>query len=193
MPRPGIPSLLMLCCPLASAADEAGQWYVNPSIGGITPDKPWGGTGGAVLYGLDVGTHLSSAWSAEISLNGAPLNDRFEPGHIWLYGGALNVLRVFERGAAVAPYVSLGAGATHVAPPSPTPLESRTEFMVQPGFGAIVQLWQSSGGGRSLALRPDIKVRWTHGWAHAPGNPVDILYVLGLTFSFAGTEPRTPD
>jgi hypothetical protein len=45
-------------------------------------------------------------------------------------------------------------------------------------------VWQSPHGAGSLALRPDIKARWTHGWAHAPGNPVDVLYTLGLTFSF---------
>jgi hypothetical protein len=63
--------------------------------------------------------------------------------------------------------------------------------MAQPGFGAIIKVWQSTDGSGSLALRPDIKVRWTHGWAHAPGNPVDVLYVLGLTFSF-GPGSRAP-
>jgi hypothetical protein len=45
-------------------------------------------------------------------------------------------------------------------------------------------VWESSDAADTLALRPDIKTRWTHGWAHAPGNPVDVLYALGLTFSF---------
>jgi hypothetical protein len=56
--------------------------------------------------------------------------------------------------------------------------------MAQPGLGAFIKVWQSPHGAGSLALRPDIKARWTHGWAHAPGNPVDVLYTLGLTFSF---------
>ena len=68
--------------------------------------------------------------------------------------------------------------------PSATGLETRTEFMAQPGLGVIIKVWESADGSGSCALRPDIKARWTHGWAHAPGNPVDALYVLGLTFSF---------
>ncbi len=124
------------------------------------------------------------AWSAELDLNGARLSDRVGSGHIGLYGGALDVLWVFNRGATFAPYLSMGAGVTHAAPPSATGLETRTEFMAQPGLGVIIKVWESADGSGSCALRPDIKARWTHGWAHAPGNPVDALYVLGLTFSF---------
>lgn len=181
-----LPGLAALCGPLTALGeeDEVGRWYLNPYAGGITPDKPWGAKGGSVLYGLDVGMNFAPAWSAELDVNGAPLRDRFRPGDIWLYGGALDLLRVFRRDARLQPYASFGVGLTHVAPPSGIALESRTEFMAQPGGGAIIRLWTSGNGSHSLALRPDIKVRWTHGWAHAPGNPVDILYVLGLKFSF---------
>jgi len=178
-------SSLAPCIPLtAIAQDEVGQWYVNPYGGGITPDKPWGGKESTALAGLDIGTKFSASWSAELDLNGARLSDRFRSGHTGLCGGALDLLRIFNRGASFAPYLSIGAGLTHDAPPSGTSLESRTEFMTQPGLGAIVKVWQSADGAGSLALRPDIKARWTHGWAHAPGNPVDVLYVLGLSFSF---------
>jgi hypothetical protein len=190
--RLGFLAFVILWRGLAEAADDPGHWYLNPCVGGITPDKPWGGTGSAVLYELDVGKNLSAAWSAEFAVNGAPLSDRFGPGQIGLYSGAINLLRVFNRSAAFAPYLLLGAGATHVAPPAGTGLENRTEFMVQPGLGAIATFWQSADGSRTLALRPDIKVRWTHGWAHAPGNPVDVLYVLGVTFSFGSARPPTP-
>jgi hypothetical protein len=166
----------------AQAAPE--QWYLNPYIGGIMPDKPWHGRGSAALFGLDAGANLSPAWSAEVDINGASLTDRDEQGRIGLYGGALTVLRVFNRAARFSPYLSLGAGVTHSAPSAEADLVSRTEFMVQPGVGAAIRVWQSADGADTLALRPDIKARWTHGWAHAPGNPVDVLYVLGLTFSF---------
>lgn len=64
---------------------------------------------------------------------------------------------------------------------------------LQPGAGVMIRLWESADGSRRLALRPDIKVRWTHGWAHAPGNPVDPLYVLGLTYSFGpGLRSASP-
>ena len=191
MRRLALPGVLVLCNPLAVAADDAGHWYLNPGVGGITPDKPWGGSGSAILYELDVGKNLSAAWSGELAVNGAPLSDRSAAGDIGLYSGAINLLRVFHRNAAFAPYVLLGAGVTHVARPAGTRRENRTEFMLQPGLGAIGRFWESADGSRTLALRPDIKVRWTHGWAHAPGNPVDVLYVLGVTFSFGSGAPRT--
>jgi hypothetical protein len=39
--------LAALCSPLTALADEGdvGRWYVNPYVGGITPDKPWGAKG----------------------------------------------------------------------------------------------------------------------------------------------------
>jgi len=183
--RPFLLSVWVACIPAEALAQAAvGRWYVNPYAGGITPDKPWGARGSGALYGLDIGTSLFETYSAEIDLNDAPLSDRFGPGHNSLYGGALELLRVFNRGARFAPYVSIGAGVTHSAPPSGTGLESRTEFMAQPGGGLMIGLWASGDGSSCLALRPDLKVRWTHGWAHAPGNPVDVLYGLGLTAAF---------
>jgi hypothetical protein len=178
-------SLLVFCCPLRALADgDTESWYLNPYLGGIVPDKPWGGKGSALLYGLDVGRSLSAAWSAEFDMNGASLSDRYGGGPIRLYGAAFTLLRVFNRDARFAPYVSFGVGLTHVTPPAEIALESRTEFMAQPAVGAFIRVWERSAGSRALALRPDVKVRWTHGWAHAPGNPVDVLYGLGLTFEF---------
>jgi hypothetical protein len=168
----------------AGRGGEVGSWYLNPYLGGITPDKPWHASGSAVVYGVDVGMNLSASWGAEVDLSGARLDDRLEEGHSGLYGGALDVLRVFNRGGRFVPYLLIGAGLTRDLPPAGVALVSRTEFMVQPGVGAMLKLWESADHSRSLALRPDIKVRWTHGWAHAPGNPVDPLYVLGVTFSF---------
>jgi hypothetical protein len=188
--------MLPLGVPLAALAQISGSWYVNPYAGGITPDKPWHATGTGAVYGLDVGADLSTAWSAELDLSAAPLRDRTAPGDDALYGAALEMLRVFDRDARFAPYLSLGSGLTHYAPVPGAGLEPRTELMVQPGAGVIIRLWDSADGSRSLVLRPDVKVRWTHGWAHAPGNPVDPLYVLGLTYSFgagqSGLRSATP-
>jgi hypothetical protein len=162
----------------------SGSWYVNVYAGGTTPDKPWHATGAGAVYGLDSGADLSAQWSVGLDFSAAPLRDRTASGDDALYGAALEVLRVFERGARFAPYVSLGSGLTSYAPATGAGLEPRTEFMMQPGAGVIVRIWESGDGSRSLALRPDIRLRWTHGWAHAPGNPVDPYYVLGLTYSF---------
>jgi hypothetical protein len=176
--------LVMLAASFATLAQTSGSWYVNTYAGGITPDKPWHATGAAAVYGLDIGAAFSAQWSAELDVNAAPLGDRTASGDDVLGGAALEVLRGLGRGARLAPYVSLGAGLTRYMPVAGAGLEPRTEFMVQPGAGVVVRIWESADGSRTLALRPDVKVRWTHGWAHAPGNPVDPYYVLGLTYSF---------
>jgi hypothetical protein len=168
----------------AQQAPPAMLWYVNPYLGGITPDKPWRATGNAALYGLNIGMNLSPGWSGEIDLNATPLKERGGAGHVGLSGGALELVWGLDRLRRFAPYVSIGAGVTHNDAASEAGLESRTELMIQPGFGAFIRIWARADGKRSLALRPEIKLRWTHGWAHAPGNPVDPLYVCGLTYAF---------
>jgi hypothetical protein len=176
--------LLMLCMALPAHAQGAAEWYLNAYGGGVTPDKPWGASGHGVLYGLDLGVSVADGWNAELDLNQATLNDRLGSHESRLEGGALQLLRVFNRRAWFAPYLSLGAGLTHEAPGAGSGVESHTEFMMQPGIGALMRLWERADGSASLALRPNITARWTHGWAHAPGNPVDPLYMLGLTLSF---------
>jgi hypothetical protein len=180
----------MLSMALPARAEGADQWYLNAFAGGISPDKPWGASGHAALYGLDLGVSLADGWNAELDLNRADLSDRRGAHDSRLESGALQLLRVFNRPARFAPYASLGAGLTHEAPGAGSGLVSHTEFMLQPGMGALIGLWERADGSVSLALRPDIRVRWTHGWAHAPGNPVDPLYGLGLTLSFG---PRRAD
>jgi hypothetical protein len=176
--------LVTLWIPLAGLAQDAiGYWYLNPYLGGITPDKPWHATGAAVVYGVDIGTQVTPAWSAELDLEGATLRDRDDGKRSSLYESALDLLRTFNYGAHFAPYLSLGAGVTHFEPSPSAGLERRTEFMLQPGAGALIRLWGRSGGVRTLALRPAIEARWTHGWAHAPGNPVDPVYTLGLSLT----------
>jgi OmpA-OmpF porin, OOP family len=181
--------LLVLLAPLAaSAGDEVGHWYVSPYLGGISPDKDWAPAGSAPLYGFDVGKNFSPAWSGELDLNGSSIKLRDEPGHFHLYGGALDVLRVFNRGATFAPYVSLGAGVTRFNPSSEQGLSSHTNFMVQGGVGVFIKLWENADASRSFALRPDIKARWTD----VNSSPVDLLYVLGLTFTFGPGRAPPP-
>jgi len=177
--------LLSLASLPASAQAMASSWYVSAGLGGLTPDKPWGAKGAAPLIGLDVGEILTPVWSGELDLSDARLDDRSGGNHSSLEGAALQGLRRFRAGARLTPYLSLGAGATHETPGAGSRLESRTEFMVQPGLGALIRVKDvGRGGSGHLALRADVKVRWTHGWAHAPGNPVDPLYTLGLSYFF---------
>jgi hypothetical protein len=105
---------------------------------------------------------------------------------VGLYGGALDGLRVFNRAGRFAPYIDVGLGVTHVAPPGSSGLSSRTDFMAQGGVGAFIKLWENADASRSFSLRPDVTVRWTD----TTGNPVDFLYVLGFTFTFGPGVPR---
>jgi hypothetical protein len=179
-------SALLLGAPFAAHAQNLPADYaLTPYLGGISPDKPWQARGAAALYGFALGVGLSPGWLLEFDLNQALLSDRGDPGHSSLYGGALNVSWLFNRSGRIAPLLSFGAGFTRYVPPSGTALQERTEFMAQPGLGALLTLWRSPDGRRSIALRPQLTLRWTHGWAHAPGNPVDPLYVIGLTYQQA--------
>ncbi|HEX8783952.1 MAG TPA: outer membrane beta-barrel protein, partial [Steroidobacteraceae bacterium] len=170
-------SLCVLCASRGVVAqNEVGQWYLNPYVGGVTPDAEWATTGKKIMYGFDLGKNLSKAWSVELDLNGSRLSYRYGDGHVGLYSGAFDALRVFNRGSTFAPYLSLGVGAIHDSPPDGVGLSSRTEFMAQGGLGAFIKLWENSTGSRTIFLRPDLKARWSH----VTGNPVDFLYVLGF-------------
>jgi hypothetical protein len=175
---------LLLGAPVAVQAQSAPATFdLNPYIGGISPDKPWRARGSAPLYGFDLGIGLIPSWRLEFDLNQATLSDRSDPGHSSLYGGALSVSYLLNPAGRLAPFVAFGAGLTRYVPPSGIGVQERSEFMAQPGIGALLRLWRSADARRSLALRPQVSLRWTHGWAHAPGNPVDPLYVIGLTYT----------
>jgi hypothetical protein len=187
-----VPPLVLFCAALlAQQPPQDPSLYLSPYAGGLTPDKPWHARGTGALLGLELGVNLSAAWSAELDLNGARLPDRFDSGHTALYGASLDALRIFNRGGRFAPYVLLGAGLTRDEPPAGASLLPRTEFMMLTGAGAMVTLWRSSDGASAVALRPELRVRWTHGWAHAPGNPVDPLYGLGITYAFGRAPGST--
>lgn len=165
------------------AARAEAQVYLDPYAGGISPDKPWHATGSAPVYGLDVGIPLSPEWRVELDLNGASLRQRSGSGHTDLDAGGFSLLRLFNRDGRIAPFVSAGAGAIRNTAAPQTGLAAHTEFMAEPATGVLVRLWESADGSRQLALRPEVKLRWTHGWAHAPGNPVDPIYAVGVTFT----------
>lgn len=52
--------LLVLGVPRPALAQLSEDWYVNPYLGGITPDKPWHASGSGGIYGLDIG--MVAAW-----------------------------------------------------------------------------------------------------------------------------------
>src|SRR5690348_16639182 len=100
--------------PAFAAESDVGGWYLTPFGGDLRTDKdrPTDGRDYA-LGGLAFGKHFSQAWSAEIMLNGTKLQGdpaTFAPDHT-LWGGSLDLLRVFNRPGRFSPYIGIGAGA----------------------------------------------------------------------------------
>lgn len=182
--------LLMCCAPLASfAGDEVGHWYLEPYVGGMTPDADWETRRGAQLdYGFAIGNNLSEAWSAELNLNGARPGNLYGSGHLGLYSASLDVLRVWNRSGRFAPYLEAGLGALQVSP-SCSGCSNSTFFASEAGLGAFIKLWENGDATRSLMLRPDFKVRFDRPFQQP--SYFDYLYTLGVVFTF-GAPPPSP-
>jgi OOP family OmpA-OmpF porin len=181
---------LLLAAPLLAAADdEVGHWYFDPQIGVIGTDG-LRHTNDGFLYGVGFGNNLSEQWSAELNLNGTQkLSDSRDAGNLTLYGGSLDILRVFERPARVAPYISLGIGAVRDSASVASTAPSSTDFMAQAGVGLFIKLWENADASQSFGLRPDFKARWDD-TSGSSAHPVDFLASLGFQFSFG--PGRTP-
>lgn len=177
--------LCVLAAPALAAASDVDHWYVTPKIGGVSvdndralEDKDW-------LYGLAVGKHINEGLSMELNLDGAYVGGGPAAGDLSLYGGSIDLLAVINRAGAFAPYLSLGLGMLQT---EPSPGTNATDFMAQAGLGAMLKLAESADGSRSLALRPEVKARWSE--AGASGTLVDYIGTLGLQFSFGPARPQ---
>jgi OOP family OmpA-OmpF porin len=159
-------------------ADEVGQWYVTPQAGGIWTDDDRGIEDEDWLFGLAVGKHVSDAWSIELNVNTATLDDPIG-SEIDMQAGSLDVLRVFARDAVASPYLTVGAGALQLDPSGGS---DTADFMVQAGLGLLVHAWTNERGTRSFSLRPEVKARWSD--AGRPDHFVDYIASLGFQFSF---------
>ncbi|MBS0366818.1 MAG: OmpA family protein [Proteobacteria bacterium] len=183
----------------ASAGDEVGHWYLNPYVGGISADSIYTTKGSDLLYGIGFGRHLSENWSLEANLNTARLKDKYDGDHFRLSGLTFDLLRVFRRDSVFAPYISAGVGAVRYEPGALSVFDgspaigngNQTGLAAEAGLGAFVKLWENGNASRSLSLRPDVKARWDN--IDARRVPLDLLYTLGLTFSFGpGVTPPAP-
>jgi OOP family OmpA-OmpF porin len=179
-------SALLACAPLAAyAGDEVGHFYVDPEVGGIDASRDRGTKEHDWLYGVGFGYNISENWTAEVNLNSVRLKDELDPGHLRLYDGTVDILRVFNRPGVFAPYVAVGAGVQRNAP-SLAPWS--TDFVAEAGLGAFVKLWENGNASRSFSLKPDIKARWDD--TGMTGHLVDYVATMGFVFSFGpGVSP----
>jgi OOP family OmpA-OmpF porin len=123
-----------------------------------------------------------------VLLNGTKLQGEpsaFVPD-LTVWGGSLDLLRVFNRAGRFSPYIGVGAGMLNndVSPGS-----AENDVMYQASVGAFWTLWEGANG-NSFALRPDIKARWDD--AHSAGRLTDYIGQLGFQFTFGGTKPVPP-
>jgi OOP family OmpA-OmpF porin len=180
--------LALACAPLvAFAGDEVGQWYINPFVGGISADHERDLKSDAVDYGVGFGKNFSQDWSLELNLNRASVRDKFDGNNTTLGAVTLDLLRVWRRDSAFAPYVSVGGGWLRS---SEVGFDNQDYVAGQLGVGAFVKLWENADASQSFSLRPDIKARWNR--ADGGGNLVDYLYTVGFTFSWGPGKAVPP-
>ncbi|HEV7714157.1 MAG TPA: OmpA family protein [Steroidobacteraceae bacterium] len=180
--------LALLCAltvPALASASDVGRWYLTPMAGAIRADRdrPVDDRTEA-LGGLALGKHFSEAWSAEVLLNGAKLDGAPGFSDLSVYGASLDVLRVFNREGAFAPYIGIGAGAIEN---DLKPGAAGEDAMAQASLGAFWRLWESANGSSSFSLRPDFKARWDD--AHSAGRLVDYIGTLGFQFAWGAPTP----
>ena len=188
--------LLIACVPLLTyGGDEVGHWYLDPYVGGMTPDNGWQVKEGANLdFGLAIGNNLSDAFSLELNVNGARPDYRVGSGHLGMAAASLDLLRVWNRAGVFAPYVEFGAGALQLQPSGGN--SNHTGFMAQAGIGAFIKLWENSDASRSLMLRPVQKTLCPTGEVAGPGVAVDAngcplkgdVVLEGVNFQFNSAE-----
>lgn len=170
----------------AVAADQVGQTYLTPRAGAIFTDSDRRVEDDDPVYGVGLGKHFSNAWSGEINfLDSENLDFDNNSGRVNLRAFSVDALRVFNRGARVAPYLTLGVGNVRNRFSSGPDTD---DFMAQAGAGLLWKLSESETA--SFSLRPEVKARLDD--AGAGGNLFDYIATLGLQFSFGGRPAPVP-
>lgn len=177
-PRWAVPALV-IAAPGMAAAEDGGNWYITPQIGGISvdndrplQDKDW-------LYGLAIGKELNKVLNLELNLNGAQVGGGPGRSDSSFYGSSLDLLTVFNRGGVAQPFLSFGLGALQN---ERSPGNNATNVMGQAGVGMLIKAWESADGSSNFALRPELKARWDEDGA--VGTNRDYLGLLGFQFAF---------
>jgi OmpA-OmpF porin, OOP family len=185
--------VLLLCAaalPALAWAQPGDEWYITPEIGGIVPDYHRDLRHNDWLYGVAIGRELGPFINAELSFNGARVDDGRGQSHLDTYGYGLDVLGILNRGGLFAPYVTVGVGAeTNNLVPG-NPLTNSTKLMTQAGVGAYLNLWRSADDTSAFSLRPEIKARFDD--PGHDGHLIDYIGLIGFQFAFGGSPKPAP-
>ncbi len=158
--------------------DSVGRWYIAPELGGTITDHSRSVDNG-LFYGLALGKHLTPEWSAELNVLSGSYDGKHGAPDQRITAVSADALRVFNRDATFAPFLTAGLGVVN---DDPSPGESRSSFMAQAGVGALVHAWESNSGAVSFALRPLAKVRWDDN--SRLSRPLDFLIGVGFELGF---------
>ncbi len=185
MMRKGILLIWTALAPALACTQPGDEWYVTPEIGAIVPDYHRDLRHNDWLYGVALGRELGPFINAELSFNGARVDDGRGRSHLDTYGYGLDVLGILNRGGLFAPYLTVGAGAeTNNLVPG-NPLTNSTKLMAQAGVGAYFNLWRSADDSSAFSLRPEVKARFDD-----PGHGnhlIDYIGFVGFQFAFGGS------
>ena len=182
---------LLLCAlaiPGLAVAADGDQWYIAPFIGGISADHNRDVQRNDLAYGAAIGRELGPIFNVELSFNAAnpDTTSPLPAGHLNLDGFSLDALAVGNRDGLLSPYFGLGLGGvrTNYRFNGVSGSNSDTKLGVEAEVGVMMKLWESSQKTSKLALRPELKLRWSD-----PGNANrnDFLYTLGIQYSFGGS------
>jgi OOP family OmpA-OmpF porin len=178
--RTHVYGLLCLCLILffAAASAKAGKkpvsMHLSPGIGGYVFEGNQDIDHGPA-YGLRLGASFSEHWEEELSLFFIDTESDNGEGDIDGYLYRLEGIYNFLPDSRLTPFTAAGIGGITLDPDNGS---SSTRFLVNYGGGLNFDLTQS------LALRGDI--RHIVSFNDVQSN---LLYSLGLTYTFGGPEP----
>ncbi len=181
---------IALAAPVIAAAGDADHWYLEPEIGGISPDYKRGLQDQNWLFGLALGREINEYFNIELNTQADRLNYHRVPGSFYTYSATLDALAILNRQGTVSPYLRLGAGVLRNTPSGTLfPAPSQTHFGTDAGIGTYLNLWRSEDETAAFSLRPEIKVLWDD-----PGRGQhldDLVATLGFQYDFGG-QPVAP-
>lgn len=182
--------VLLALSATVAAADEVGKWYVNPLAGYLFTDDDRFVDDDAYV-GLSTGRHISQNWSAELNVVNGDYDFDTGGGKLDITAIAIDALRVFNRESRFSPFISGGLGI--IGDRFGGANRRNNNVLAQLGGGALLDLFESSGGGLTLQLRPEVKARIDFFDRGPIDDFVDLSVGIGFMVSFGQSNRARPE
>jgi len=181
--------LLLGLSATVATADEVGKWYVNPIAGYLFTDEDRN-VDDDTYFGLSTGRHISSEWSAELNLLSGDYDSEIGAGELDITAVSLDALRVFNRESRFSPFISAGVGI--IGDRRGGGGRRNNNVLAQVGAGLLIDLFESSGGGLLLQLRPEAKGRIDFFDRGPIDDFVDVSVGIGFSLAFGESDRAEP-